>query len=30
MITADERLASSLAAIPLIATHIQTVQTFSG
>ena len=30
MITADERLASALAAIPLTATHIQTVQTFSG
>ncbi len=30
MITADERLARALAAIPLIATHIQTVQTFNG
>jgi predicted nucleic acid-binding protein len=30
MITADERLASALAAIPSTATHIQTVQTFSG
>jgi predicted nucleic acid-binding protein len=30
MITADERLARSLAAIPLVATHVQAVQTFSG
>ena len=30
MITADERLASALAAIPLIAAHVQTVQAFSG
>ena len=30
MITADERLARALAEIPLIATHVQTVQAFSG
>lgn len=30
MITADERLVRSLAAIPLTAPHIQAVQTFSG
>jgi predicted nucleic acid-binding protein len=30
MITADERLARALAAIPLIATHVQAVQAFSG
>jgi predicted nucleic acid-binding protein len=29
MITADERLARALAPIPLIATHVQTVQTFT-
>jgi predicted nucleic acid-binding protein len=30
MITADEHLAKALAAIPSIATHVQTVQTFTG
>jgi predicted nucleic acid-binding protein len=30
LITADERLARALAAIPLIATHVQAVQAFSG
>jgi hypothetical protein len=30
MITADERLVGSLAAIPSIAAHIQTVRAFSG
>ena len=30
MITADERLAATVAAMPLTAPHIQTVQTFRG
>jgi len=30
MITADERLASGLAAMPLAASHIQTIQDFHG
>jgi predicted nucleic acid-binding protein len=30
MITADERVASTLAAIPLVASHIQTIQDFDG
>jgi len=30
MITADERLAAALAAMPSLASHIETVQTFKG
>jgi predicted nucleic acid-binding protein len=30
MITADERLASALAAMPLAASHIETIQNFPG